>query len=101
MNACGQYSPSECLMIGDTIDKDVLGPNKYGIDSIYYNPALFSLVTCVYLNQFVNTTKLLFFDFKYFNISVVSDSRISLISAFIFIQPSIISLVIFIPVLFL
>ena len=38
MNACGQYSPSECLMIGDTIDKDVLGPNKYGIDSIYYNP---------------------------------------------------------------
>lgn len=25
-------------MIGDTIDKDVLGPNKYGIDSIYYNP---------------------------------------------------------------
>ena len=26
------------MLIGDTIDKDVLGPNKYGIDSIYYNP---------------------------------------------------------------
>lgn len=38
INACGQYSPSECLMIGDTMDKDVLGPNKYGIDSIFYNP---------------------------------------------------------------
>ena len=25
-------------MIGDTIEKDVIGPNKFGIDSIYYNP---------------------------------------------------------------
>ncbi|MBP3502603.1 MAG: HAD family hydrolase [Clostridia bacterium] len=38
INACGKYPISECVMIGDTIDKDVLGPNKIGLDSIYYNP---------------------------------------------------------------
>lgn len=38
LNACGSYSLDECIMIGDTIDKDVIGPNKFGIDSIYYNP---------------------------------------------------------------
>ena len=36
--ACGNYDVSECVMIGDTIEKDVLGPKKFGIDSIYYNP---------------------------------------------------------------
>ena len=38
MAACGDYDVSECIMIGDTIEKDVLGPKKFGIDSIYYNP---------------------------------------------------------------
>lgn len=38
INACGKYPISECVMIGDTIEKDVLGPNKFGLDSIYYNP---------------------------------------------------------------
>lgn len=38
LNACGNFSVDECIMIGDTIEKDVIGPNKFGIDSIYYNP---------------------------------------------------------------
>lgn len=38
LNACGNYHVNECIMIGDTIEKDVIGPNKFGIDSIYYNP---------------------------------------------------------------
>lgn len=38
LNACGNYDKSECIMIGDDIEKDVLGANKVGIDSIYYNP---------------------------------------------------------------
>ena len=38
LSACGNYHVNECIMIGDTIEKDVIGPNKFGIDSIYYNP---------------------------------------------------------------
>ena len=38
LNACGNFCIDECIMIGDTIEKDVIGPNKFGIDSIYYNP---------------------------------------------------------------
>ena len=38
LNACGNYHVNECIIIGDTIEKDVIGPNKFGIDSIYYNP---------------------------------------------------------------
>ena len=38
ITACGNYHVNECIMIGDTIEKDVIGPNKFGIDSIYYNP---------------------------------------------------------------
>ncbi|MBP3634956.1 MAG: HAD family hydrolase [Bacilli bacterium] len=38
LNACGDYDKNECIVIGDNLQKDVYGPNKYGIDSIYYNP---------------------------------------------------------------
>lgn len=37
INACGRYSINECIMIGDTLDKDVIAPNNIGLDSIYYN----------------------------------------------------------------
>lgn len=37
-NACGDYSKDECVMIGDDLENDVLGPMKFGIDAIYYNP---------------------------------------------------------------
>ena len=43
LNACGNYHVNECIMIGDTIEKDVIGPNKFGIDSIYYNPEKINL----------------------------------------------------------
>ena len=38
LNSCGNYHVNECVMIGDSIENDVIGPNKFGIDSIYYNP---------------------------------------------------------------
>lgn len=38
LNVCGTYSKSECIIIGNDLQNDVLKPNKYGIDSIYYNP---------------------------------------------------------------
>lgn len=38
LNACGDYDKSECIVIGDSLKNDVYGPNKAGIDSIYYNP---------------------------------------------------------------
>lgn len=38
ITACGDFCIDECIMIGDSIEKDVIGPNKFGIDSIYYNP---------------------------------------------------------------
>lgn len=39
LNAKGEYSINECVVIGDTIEKDVLGPKMIGMDSIYYNPS--------------------------------------------------------------
>lgn len=36
--AAGGYRLNECIMIGDNVEKDVLGPNSIGMDSIYYNP---------------------------------------------------------------
>lgn len=38
LNACGEYNKSECIVIGDNLKNDVYEPNRYGIDSIYYNP---------------------------------------------------------------
>ena len=38
LNAIGEYSASECVMIGDNIKKDVLMPQSLGITSFYYNP---------------------------------------------------------------
>lgn len=36
-NACGNYSVGECVMIGDSLENDVLGPMIYGLDAIYYD----------------------------------------------------------------
>ena len=35
--AAGIYDMSSCVMIGDTLEKDVIGPRRYGMKSIYYN----------------------------------------------------------------
>lgn len=37
LNACGNYNKRQCIVIGDDLKNDVYGPNKAGIDSIYYN----------------------------------------------------------------
>ena len=37
LNACGEYKPNECLMIGDDYEKDILPANKLGIKVIYFN----------------------------------------------------------------
>lgn len=38
ISACGSYSFEECVIIGDTLQKDVYAPSMMGIDAIYYNP---------------------------------------------------------------
>ncbi len=38
INSCGSYTVTECVMIGDDLDKDVYSPSILGIESIYYNP---------------------------------------------------------------
>lgn len=35
--AAGKYPISECVMIGDNYEKDVLGAESIGMDAIYYN----------------------------------------------------------------
>ena len=35
---CGPYKPSECVMVGDNYDKDILGAKKAGLNTIYYSP---------------------------------------------------------------
>ncbi|MBR4619044.1 MAG: HAD family hydrolase [Bacilli bacterium] len=37
LNACGIYKPSECLMIGDSLDKDYIAPRGIGMDSVLYD----------------------------------------------------------------
>ncbi len=37
MLACGKYATENSIMIGDNLDLDVLGPNLYGIDSLFYD----------------------------------------------------------------
>lgn len=34
---CCKASPSECVMIGDSLESDILGAQNAGIDQIYYN----------------------------------------------------------------
>ena len=36
--ACGSYKPSECVMVGDNYDKDILGAKNAGLRTIYYSP---------------------------------------------------------------
>ena len=37
LNACGKYKPNECLMIGDSYNKDIDGAYKTGLNVIYLN----------------------------------------------------------------
>lgn len=38
LDACGKYSIEETVMIGDSIENDIYGAMKIGMDAIYYNP---------------------------------------------------------------
>lgn len=38
INACCSYSPNQCIMIGDDLEKDVYGALSIGMDALYYNP---------------------------------------------------------------
>ena len=38
IRACGSYVPSECMMVGDDFQKDVIGPRSLGISAWYYDP---------------------------------------------------------------
>ncbi len=38
MDACGKYTPKECVMIGDNPKKDIQGAIKCGLHAIYVNP---------------------------------------------------------------
>ena len=37
MSAKDRFSSSECVFIGDHLDKDYIGPRAYGFDSILYD----------------------------------------------------------------
>lgn len=37
-NACGVFSMEEAVIIGDSLEFDVLAPMEFGMDAIYYNP---------------------------------------------------------------
>ena len=37
LNACGNYKPNECLMIGDDYNKDIIGASNAGLKVIYFN----------------------------------------------------------------
>ena len=37
-NACGEFNIDSAIMIGDSLDFDVYGPQSVGMDSIFYNP---------------------------------------------------------------
>ena len=37
LRAADKYDVKNCVMIGDTYEKDVLGPRSYGMDAVYYN----------------------------------------------------------------
>lgn len=38
MNAIGEFDIDSSIMIGDSLDFDVYGPGKIGMDAIFYNP---------------------------------------------------------------
>ena len=37
-NACGEFDIDSSVMVGDSLDFDVYGPQSVGMDSIFYNP---------------------------------------------------------------
>lgn len=37
INASDKYSPKDCIMIGDTLEKDFIGPKTIGMNAIHYN----------------------------------------------------------------
>ena len=37
LTACGEHSPSECIIIGDNVEKDYLEPQKYGLNALLYD----------------------------------------------------------------
>lgn len=37
ISACGEYEPSECIIIGDNIEKDYFEPQKYGLNALLYD----------------------------------------------------------------
>jgi 2-haloacid dehalogenase len=38
MRMAGDYAKDETIIIGDRLDADILGANRYGIDSCWFNP---------------------------------------------------------------
>ena len=38
LDTCWPYKPSECVMVGDNYDKDILGARNAGLNAIYYSP---------------------------------------------------------------
>ena len=38
MNAIGEFDIDSSIMIGDSLDFDVYGPGRIGMDAIFYNP---------------------------------------------------------------
>ena len=38
MQAIGENKPEECIMIGDSFERDIEGALKAGLQAIYYNP---------------------------------------------------------------
>ena len=37
INACGNINPSECMMIGDSYEKDILPAYEAGLQVIFFN----------------------------------------------------------------
>ncbi len=37
LNAAGRFSPSDCIVIGDSLENDVYGPYRVGMDAIYFD----------------------------------------------------------------
>ena len=37
INACGNNKPSECVMIGDNLEVDIIGAINAGLDAIHYD----------------------------------------------------------------
>ena len=37
LNVAGRFSPSDCIVIGDSLENDVYGPYRVGMDAIYFD----------------------------------------------------------------